>query len=163
MKHSYVTDCDERYQFPAAFSYSITFSGQEEGVVFKILYESFTATYWKQWWNGNSFFCVSSKLLHFCFFLLIFSAQCLSPDCVGYFPFTFSLYLTCHPFSPCSCALIVQSPFVWLSFQSYPSFFTWTHPSFFTWNHLTLHILAGLQALSALRRKRVGSKWQVWC
>lgn len=39
MKHSYVTDCDERYQFPAAFSYSITFSGQEEVVVFKILYE----------------------------------------------------------------------------------------------------------------------------
>lgn len=99
----------------------------------KSFMKGFTLTYWKQWWNGNSFFCVSSRLqfgppknLHFCFFLLIFSAQCLSPDCIGYFLVTLPVYLTLPTlsyFSSCSCALIVQPRCIWLLFQSYSSFF----------------------------------------
>lgn len=98
----------------------------------EILYERLH-TYWKQCWNGNSLFCVSARLhfgppksLHFCFFLLIFSVQCLSPDCTGWFPFTSSVYLTLPTLSsssPCSCALVVQPPCILLLFQSYSSFF----------------------------------------
>lgn len=49
-----------------------------------------------------------AKRLCSCSFLLIFSAQCLSPDCIGYFPLTLSVYLTCHFFS--SLFLCLNSP-----------------------------------------------------
>lgn len=79
--------------------------GRRKVWCFKSFMKGFTVAYWKQWWNGNSFFCVSSRLQfgppkrqHFCFFLLIFSAQWLSPDSIGYFPIALSVYLTCSLF-----------------------------------------------------------------
>lgn len=77
--------------------------------------KGFIITHLKQWQNGNSFFNVSFRLLFYSskdtaiftlFFL--FSQPSVFPLTI-LFLFTFSIYLTCYPFSPPSFALIVQS------------------------------------------------------